>query len=204
MAVGPPGAYHLTEMPRLAGGFPNESSGYRCHCRALRDLSGCASIVGGGTSQDISVMTSPPGATCVFYRQGDPIGTVQTPGNLTVKRRKYDITIKCNKQGYDEASYLNHSGLSDMVAANVAADLIVTAGISSIVDSADGADNDYTSSVVIGLNPSLTATAAVTSASQARGSPIQASLSSKACTHEQQVQARIARENGYTGGPRCD
>jgi hypothetical protein len=117
-------------------------------------LTGCASIVGGGSSQDISVMTTPAGATCIFYRQGEPIGTIQsTPGNLTVKRRKYDITIKCDKPGYDQASYFNHSGLSSMVAANVAADLILTAGISSIVDSANGADNEYTGNVVIGLNP---------------------------------------------------
>ena len=40
-----------------------------------------------------------------------------------------------------------------MVAGNVAADLILTAGISSIVDSASGADNEYTSQVVIGLTP---------------------------------------------------
>ena|SRR5579872_989410 len=24
------------------------------------------------------------------------------------------------------------------------------------------------------------------------------------CTHEQEVQARIAKQNGYTGGPKCD
>jgi hypothetical protein len=117
-------------------------------------LTGCASIVGGGSSQDIAVSTTPAGATCVFYRQGDEIGTIKgTPGTLSVKRRKYDITIKCNKPGYDEATYLNHSGLSSMVAANVAADLILTAGISSIVDSANGADNEYTGNVIIGLNP---------------------------------------------------
>jgi hypothetical protein len=26
----------------------------------------------------------------------------------------------------------------------------------------------------------------------------------QSCTHEQQVQARIARANGYTNGPKCD
>jgi hypothetical protein len=31
--------------------------------------------------------------------------------------------------------------------------LLLTAGISSIVDSASGADNEYTGSVVIGLTP---------------------------------------------------
>ena len=116
-------------------------------------LAGCATLVGDGSSQEISVMSTPVGATCVFYRQGRAIGTVLTPGNLTVKRRKHDIDIKCNKPGYAEATYYNKSGLSSMVAGNVAADLILTAGISSIVDSASGADNEYTSQVVIGLTP---------------------------------------------------
>jgi hypothetical protein len=119
-------------------------------------LSGCATLVGDGSSQTISVMSTPAGATCVFYRQGESIGTVQTPGNLVVSRRKYDITIKCDKAGYDQASHLNHSGLSGMVAGNVAADLLLTAGISSIVDSASGADNEYTANVVMGLTLSGT------------------------------------------------
>jgi hypothetical protein len=122
-------------------------------------VSGCATLVGEGSSQTIAVMSTPAGATCVFYRQGESIGTVQTPGNLVVSRRKYDITIKCDKAGYDQATYLNHSGLSGMVAGNVAADLLLTAGISSIVDSASGADNEYTVNVVMGLNPTGTATA---------------------------------------------
>jgi hypothetical protein len=117
-------------------------------------LAGCATVVGDGSSQDISVMSNPPGATCVFYRQGAAIGTIQsTPGNLTVKRRKHDINIKCDKAGYAQAEYFNKSGLSSMVAGNIAADLILTAGISSIVDSASGADNEYTSAVVVGLVP---------------------------------------------------
>ncbi len=102
-------------------------------------------------------MTTPPGASCVFYRQNEVIGTVaNTPGVLNVKRRKYDIVIKCDKAGYDQTTYLNHSGLSSMVAGNVAADLILTAGLSSIIDSANGADNEYTGNVVLGLNPSGT------------------------------------------------
>ena len=115
--------------------------------------SGCATLVGDGSSQQISVMSNPDGATCVFYRQGRPIGTVVTPGNITVKRTKHDIDIKCDKPGYAQASYFNKSGLSSMVGGNIAADLILTAGISSIVDSASGADNEYTSNVMVGLTP---------------------------------------------------
>jgi hypothetical protein len=115
--------------------------------------SACASLVGEGSSQNIAIMTTPAGATCTLTRHGDNIGKVETPGNILVKRRKYDINIKCSKPGYADAEYLNHSGLSSMVAGNVAADLILTAGLSSIVDSANGADNEYTPTVVLSLTP---------------------------------------------------
>jgi hypothetical protein len=116
-------------------------------------LLGCASITE-GTSQDISVVTNPAGASCIFERQGMNIGTIaNTPATLNVPKRKYDITIKCNKAGFQEASYLNHSGLTAVIAANVATDLILTAGLSSIIDSSTGADNKYDSAVNITLIP---------------------------------------------------
>ena len=114
---------------------------------------GCATIFD-GTSQEITVNTSPAGASCVFNRKGTVIGTIpNTPALLNVQKTKYDITIICNKPGYLEASYLNHSGVSAAIAGNVAADILLTAGISSIVDSADGADNKYDSAVNITLSP---------------------------------------------------
>jgi len=122
-------------------------------------LSGCVALCGcvsvfEGTSQDISINTNPTGASCVLERPQLPIGSVVTsPGTVTVRKSKYDITIKCNKPGYQEASYINHSGTSATIAANVAVDLILTAGISSIVDSSTGADNKYDSVVNIMLVP---------------------------------------------------
>jgi len=134
-------------------------------CAALvavcASASACASLVGEGSSQNIAIMTNPGGATCVLMRHGENIGKVETPGNILVKRRKYDIDIKCNKPGYAEAEYHNKSGLSSMVAGNVAADLLLTGGISSIVDSANGADNEYTGTVVLSLNPIAGPTPAV-------------------------------------------
>jgi hypothetical protein len=128
---------------------------------AAMALSGCATIFE-GTSQEITVNTNPPGATCVFTRNGTTIGAIQsTPALLSVEKRKYDIMITCNKPGYATASYLNHSGVSAAIAGNVAADILLTAGLSSIVDSADGADNKYDSAVNITLgaaqNPSAIA-----------------------------------------------
>ena len=70
-------------------------------CAALMvvcvSASACASLVGEGSSQNIAIMTNPSGATCTLTRHGDTIGKVETPGNILVKRRKYDINIKCAK-----------------------------------------------------------------------------------------------------------
>jgi hypothetical protein len=120
---------------------------------AASSLSACASIFE-GTSQEISVVTNPPGAVCVFDRQGYEVGRVQsTPGTANIRKSKYDITIKCDRAGFAQAQYLNHSGTTATIAGNVAADLVLTAGLSSIVDSADGADNKYDSAVNITLIP---------------------------------------------------
>ncbi len=120
-------------------------------------VSGCATIFD-GTSQEITVNTNPSGAACIFTRKGVTIGTIpSTPALLSVQKTKYDITITCNKPGYAEASYLNHSGVSAAIAGNVAADILLTAGLSSIVDSADGADNKYDSAVNLTLSPAVAA-----------------------------------------------
>ncbi len=118
-------------------------------------LSGCVSVFE-GTSEEINVATNPSEASCTFERDGKTLGTIpKTPGSLVVRKSKYDITIKCDKPGYQQASYFNHSGTTDTIAANVVVDLLLTAGISSIVDSANGADNYYEPAVNITLTPML-------------------------------------------------
>lgn len=116
-------------------------------------LTGCVSVFE-GTSQDITVNSNPPGATCVFEREGQQIGTItSTPGTLTVRKSKYDITVTCNKPGYQQAALINNSGTSGAIAANIVVDVLLTAGISSIVDSANGADNKYEETMSFNLAP---------------------------------------------------
>jgi len=117
-------------------------------------LSGCATVFE-GTSQEITVTTNPPGATCELDRKdGNVVGRIEsTPQTINIRKSKYDILIKCTKPGYLEADYLNHSGTTATIAANVAADVLLTAGLSSIIDSADGADNKYDSAGNITLLP---------------------------------------------------
>lgn len=110
---------------------------------------GCSSVVE-GTSQQILVNTNPPGANCQFVREGNVIASVpQTPGGVTIKKTKHDITVKCGKDGYQEATYLNHSGAAGATFGNI----ILGGGIGWAIDSASGADNKYDGTVNMTLVP---------------------------------------------------
>jgi hypothetical protein len=128
-------------------------SAYPIIAAAVILCAGCATVFE-GTSQEITVNTNPAGASCVFERQGTVVASIpRTPAATMVRKMKYDLMIKCDKPGYEQASYLNHSGVTAAIAGNVAADVLLTAGISSIVDSASGADNQYDSVVNVTLIP---------------------------------------------------
>lgn len=110
-------------------------------------LTGCSSIVE-GTSQEIVINTNHEGADCELIRESMPIGRVNpTPGSVFVKNTKHDITIVCNKAGYEEAKYFNKSDVAGATFGNI----VLGGGIGWAIDSASGADNKYTSPVNITL-----------------------------------------------------
>jgi hypothetical protein len=112
-------------------------------------LGGCSSVIE-GTSQEILVNTNPPGANCQFLREGNTIAQVSpTPGGVTIKKTKHDITVKCDKEGYQEATYLNHSGAAGATFGNI----VLGGGIGWAIDSASGADNKYDGVVNMTLVP---------------------------------------------------
>lgn len=113
---------------------------------------GCSSIIE-GTSQELTVNTNPSGASCSLERQGASIARIDpTPGAATIKKTKYDITVKCDKDGYQQATYLNHSGAAGATFGNI----ILGGGIGWAIDSASGADNKYDTPVNITLVPDET------------------------------------------------
>ncbi len=115
-------------------------------------MSGCASIFE-GTTQQISVNTTPPGARCTFWRNGALIGDVPvTPGAARIDKTKDELVIVCTKPGYTAASFVNKSGLAMATLAN-----ILTAGLAWAVDSSRGADNKYQGEVNLSLAPAGTA-----------------------------------------------
>jgi hypothetical protein len=111
-------------------------------------LSGCASIFE-GTTQRISVNTTPAGARCTFWKNGALIGDIAaTPGSVTIRKSRDDLFIVCDKPGYASATFVNKSGLAMATIANV-----LTAGLAWAVDSSRGADNKYQSEVSMALVP---------------------------------------------------
>ncbi|MDE1145475.1 MAG: hypothetical protein PW843_02495 [Azospirillaceae bacterium] len=105
--------------------------------------------------------TYPSGADCALEREGAVIARVsQTPASTTIKKTKHDITIRCTKDGFQEATFLDHSGAAGATAGNI----LLGGGIGWAIDSATGADNKYDSPVNIDLVPVGTAAPASTPA----------------------------------------
>ena len=110
-------------------------------------LPGCASVID-GTSQEITINTNPSDAECTLNRKGISIGMIDpTPGSVTIKKTRDDITVVCNKDGYQEATYFNRSGSEGATWGNIVAGGLIGWGI----DAASGADNHYDSPVNITL-----------------------------------------------------
>jgi len=111
-------------------------------------LPACATIID-GRSQEIMVNTNPPGADCDLVRNNEVVGDIpKTPGSVYIEKTKYDLTIKCNKTGYEAATYMDKSGSAGATWGNIVLGGLIGWG----VDSATGSDNKYDSPVNITLN----------------------------------------------------
>src|SRR5216683_1605237 len=111
--------------------------------------SGCSTIIE-GTSQELYVNTNPAGASCGLMREGRQIATINpTPGTALVQKTKNDITVVCDRDGFQQATYLNHSGVAGATLGNI----ILGGGVGWAIDSATGSDNKYDSPVNITMVP---------------------------------------------------
>ena len=105
----------------------------------LLPLCACASIID-GSSEEITINTTPSKADCELVRQDIPLGHVNpTPGSILIKKTKYDIVVACEKNGYETTKYFLKSGSQDDTWGNI----IAGGGIGWAIDSAAGADNYY-------------------------------------------------------------
>lgn len=119
-------------------------------------LGGCASIVE-GTDQQVIVNSSPEGARCALTRDGALLGIADpTPQALTLSKSKNDVTIVCEKAGYNEATAILDSEFEAMTLGN----LIIGGVIGVGVDAATGALNEYDSQIVVPMTPATAAPSA--------------------------------------------
>lgn len=113
----------------------------------LLALPGCATIME-GSSQSVSIETTPTGALCNVDRQGSHLGTVaDTPGSLRLDKSKNDITITCTKDGYQKTSITESPKFVGTTFGNIIAGGVI--GVA--VDAASGANYEYPGNVHLDL-----------------------------------------------------
>jgi hypothetical protein len=112
-------------------------------------LAGCGTITQ-GTSQNITITSTPPGGHCDLTRKGEHVATLDaTPGSVKVDKTKNDILLTCKLAGYQDASANLESGYG----AGTFGNIILGGGIGWAIDSATGADNKYPSSANVQFIP---------------------------------------------------
>ena len=122
----------------------------------LLPVAGCATIME-GSSQSVAIATTPAGAICNVDRAGLHLGTVSpTPGSLHVDKSKNDITVSCQKAGYQSASISQSPKFVGTTFGNIVAGGVIGA----VVDAATGADFEYPTEVKLDLAPSEQSTIA--------------------------------------------
>jgi hypothetical protein len=114
---------------------------------ALGLLAGGCATVTTGTTQAITVDSEPQQADCTLTRDGADLGTVKTPGPVTVKRHASTIHVTCRKDGHEDAKVVMNSRYETASSGNV----LLGGVIGAIVDSSTGAANRYDQYVMVRL-----------------------------------------------------
>jgi len=110
-------------------------------------LSACATLVN-GTSQTVTVSTTPPGASCTLDRVGTRVGAVSiTPGSVRLDKSKNDLSVTCNKEGFQTATVAHAPSFSGATFGN----LIAGGVIGVVVDAASGANYSYPDDIRIDM-----------------------------------------------------
>jgi len=115
--------------------------------------SGCASIVS-GQNQSLSVQTrnkagtQVAGANCKLSNDKG-VWFVMTPGTTTVHRSMRDLSLLCEKEGFEAGLLSSKSSTKPMAFGNILFGGVIGAG----VDIATGAAYDYPELIVVEMGP---------------------------------------------------
>ncbi|NCA22876.1 MAG: hypothetical protein EBS86_17340 [Crocinitomicaceae bacterium] len=110
--------------------------------------SGCSTLTGDGTSQNLSVMTYTTdnkdltGASCEL-KNDEGSWTAVTPASVMVRRSNKDLMVKCVKPGSADA----RANVVSKTKANMWGNIIVGGGIGAIIDHNNGSAYQYPASL---------------------------------------------------------
>jgi hypothetical protein len=109
-------------------------------------LSGCATIID-GTSQSVSVNTTPEGGASCALTNSQGTWYLTSPGSTTVHKTKTDLDVTCTKPGYKPGHVVAISHFTGKTAGNILAGGVIGIG----VDAASGANYKYDSPIDVPL-----------------------------------------------------
>ncbi len=113
----------------------------------LAMLSACATLVN-GSSQNVTVSTNPPGASCTLDRIGARVGAIPaTPGSVRLDKSKNDLSVTCAKDGYQTATVSRAPSFGGATFGNIIAGGVI--GV--VVDAASGANYSYPDDIRVDL-----------------------------------------------------
>jgi hypothetical protein len=103
----------------------------------LLSLTACATITG-GSEQEISITTTPAGASCLLTNGQESWTLAQTPGNVSLPRAFQPITVTCTLAGYAPITTQLEPKTRGRAYGN-----ILLGGVPAVVDSGTGAGYEY-------------------------------------------------------------
>ena len=112
-------------------------------------LAACATVVE-GTSDLVTVATTPPGATCTVDQNAQRVGAIAvTPSSLKLGKSSRDLTIACTREGYQPVNTTVAAGFTGSTIGNIFAGCVI--GLA--VDAASGANYRYPADVRLFMTP---------------------------------------------------
>ncbi|WP_053170855.1 hypothetical protein [Limnohabitans planktonicus] len=108
--------------------------------------SGCSTLTGEGTGQNLSIMTYTTdnkdltGAQCEL-KNDEGTWTAVTPATVMVRRSNKDLMVKCTKSGLSDA----RANVVSKTKGNMFGNIIFGGGIGAIIDHNNGSAYEYPS-----------------------------------------------------------
>ncbi len=106
--------------------------------------SGCSTLTGEGTSQNLSVMTYTndnkdlTGASCEL-KNDEGTWTAVTPATVMVRRSNKDLMVKCTKSGFSDS----RANVVSKTKSNMWGNIIFGGGVGAIIDHNNGSAYQY-------------------------------------------------------------